>query len=232
MLEVFAKITPLALADSVNPCAIAVLTMVLVSILIENPKDKKRVLSSGLAFILAIFLGYTFYAEVLVQFFKGFATFFAKNSITVKYILASLSMVIGALNIKDFFSYKKGSLGTEMPLFMRPKVKKLTRSMTGPKGSFVIGFVITLFLLPCTAGPLVVAAGLLSTLPLLTTILYILYYNVLFVLPMFVITLLVYWGFKEVDEVSGWKERNIKKLHLIAGSLLFFVGFALLQGWM
>lgn len=231
MLEIFAKITPLALADSVNPCAIAVLTMVLVSILIENPKDKKRVLHSGLAFILAVFLGYTFYAEVLIQFFKGFAAFFAKNSMTVKYVLASLSMIIGALNVKDFFNYKKGSLGTEMPLFMRPKVKKLTRNITGPKGAFIIGFVITLFLLPCTAGPLVVAAGLLSELPILTTIFYILYYNLLFVLPMLIITLLVFWGFKEVDEVSGWKERNIKKLHLIAGVLLFAVGFALLQSW-
>jgi len=33
----FWGITTLALADSVNPCAIAVLTMVLVAILIQNP---------------------------------------------------------------------------------------------------------------------------------------------------------------------------------------------------
>lgn len=231
MLELFSKITPLALADSVNPCAIAVLTMVLVSILVENPKDRKRVLCSGLSFILAVFLGYTFYAEVLVQFFKGFASFFAKNSMTVKYILASIAMLIGALNIKDYFFYKKGSFATEMPLFMRPKMKRIIGEITSPRGAFMTGFIITLFLLPCTAGPLVVAAGLLAEVALLKTILWILYYNFLFVLPMLIIVFMIYFGFKEVDDISGWKERNIKKLHLIAGILLFVVGIALINGF-
>ncbi len=231
MLEILTKITPLALADSVNPCAIAVLTMVLIAILIENPEKKKKVLLSGLAFVLAIFIGYTVYAGILVQFFKGFAAFFAQNSLTIKYILALIAMLIGALNIKDYFMYKKGSFATEMPLFMRPKLKKLTRGITGPKGAFIIGFIITLFLLPCTAGPLVIAAGILSTLPFIATIPWILYYNFVFVLPMIIIVFLIFWGFKEVDEVSGWKERNIKKLHLIAGILLFLVGLALLNNW-
>ena len=44
------KITSLALADSVNPCAIAVLTMILVAILIENPDKRKKVLYGGLSF--------------------------------------------------------------------------------------------------------------------------------------------------------------------------------------
>ena len=143
MLNLLAKITPLALADSVNPCAIAVLTMVLITILIENPEKKKKVLFSGLAFVLAVFIGYTVYTGILVQFFKGFAVFFAKNSLTIKYILAIIAMLIGALNIKDYFIYKKGNIGTEMPLFMRPKVKRLTQQITGPKGAFIIGFIIT-----------------------------------------------------------------------------------------
>ena len=38
------RITLLALADSVNPCEIGVLPMVLVSILLANPRNKKKVL--------------------------------------------------------------------------------------------------------------------------------------------------------------------------------------------
>jgi len=38
--------------------------------------------------------------------------------------LAILSMLIGALNIKEFFFYKKGGFATEMPIWIRPKVKK------------------------------------------------------------------------------------------------------------
>lgn len=231
MLENFWRITGLALADSVNPCAIAVLTMVLVSILVENPKNKRNVLLSGFSFVAAIFLGYLFYGAVITQFFLLFAEFLRENSVYVYKGLAILAMIIGALNIKDYFYYKKGSFATEMPLFMRPKVKKITKKITSPKGAFIIGFVVTLFLLPCTMGPYVVASGILSELGILGALPWLVYYNVLFLIPMAIIIMLVYFGFKKVEEVSGWKDRNIKKLHLIAGILLFLVGLALLNGW-
>ncbi|MCK5624252.1 hypothetical protein KAI04_00230 [Candidatus Pacearchaeota archaeon] len=225
------RITGLALADAINPCAIAVLTMVLVSILIENPKGKKRVLYSGLAFVLAVYIGYFVYGGIIVQFFRVFGTFLRVNSIYVYKGLAFLAMILGALNIKDFFYYKKGSFATEMPLFMRPKVKKIIGKITSPKGAFIIGFIVTLFLLPCTMGPLVIAGGSIAELSFIASSAWLLYYNLLFVLPMLAITLIVYFGFSKVEDVSGWKERNIKKLHLIAGLLLFLMGVALLIGW-
>jgi len=43
---------------------------------------------------------------------------------------------------------------------------------------------------------------------------------------------LIYYGFAKVEEVSGWKERNIRILHLVAGVLLFLVGFGLMMGWL
>lgn len=225
------KISMLALADSVNPCAIAVLTMVLVSILVENPKNRRNVLLSGFAFISSIFIGYLIYGTIIIQFFKIFATFLRENSIFIYKGLAILAMLFGALQIKDFFHYKKGSFGTEMPLFMRPKVKKIIGKITSPGGAFIIGFVVTLFLLPCTMGPYIVASGLLAELGTLGALPWLIYYNLLFVLPMIIIVLLVYFGFRKVEEVSGWKERNIKKLHLVAGILLFLVGLGLLNGW-
>ena len=225
------KMTLLALADSVNPCAIAVLTMVLVAILIQNPEKRKKILSAGLAFVLAVFIGYTFYGVILVQFFKTFAEFLGKNSTYVYKGLAIFAMILGALNVKDFFCYKKGGLGTEMPLFLRPKVKRITEKITSTYGAFIIGFIITLFLLPCTIGPYIVASGLLSGLGFLESTLWLLYYNLLFVIPMLLIVIIVYFGFAKVEDASQWKEKNIKKLHLIAGILLFLVGLFLLIGW-
>lgn len=224
------RITLLALADSVNPCAIAVLTMVLVSILVANPEKKNKVLFAGINFVLAVFIGYLVYGTIIIQFFRVFAEFLRNYSSYVYNGLAILAMIIGALNIKDFFNYKAGSLGTEMPLFMRPKVKKITQKMTSPWGAFIIGFIVTLFLLPCTIGPYIIASGLLSELGFLSALPWLIYYNLLFVLPMLIITLIVYFGFARVQDVSGWKERNIKKLHLIAGILLFLVGLGLLLG--
>lgn len=227
----FGRITLLALADSVNPCAIAVLTMILVSILIAHPEKKRNVLFAGLSFVLAVFIGYMVYGTLIIQFFKIFADWLRESSVYVYRGLAVLAMVIGALNVKDFFRYKPGSFATEMPIFMRSKVKKIISGIISPKGAFVIGFVVTLFLLPCTIGPYVVASGLLSELGFLNAVPWLIYYNVLFVLPMLTITLLIYLGLARVQDVSGWKERNIKKLHLIAGILLFVVGAGILAGW-
>jgi len=226
------RITMLALADSVNPCAIAVLTMVLITILIQNPEKKKKVLLAGLAFSLSVFIGYLFYGVVIVGFFNSFAELLRENSMFLYNGLAILAMIIGALNIKDYFFYKKGSFATEMPIWMRPKVKKIIDKMTSPLGAFLIGFLVTIFLLPCTIGPYIIASGLLSELGILKSIPWLIYYNLLFILPMIIITFIVYFGFSRVEDVSGWKERNIKILHLIAGILLFIVGVALLAGWL
>lgn len=225
------KITTLALADSVNPCAIAVLAMILTAILIQNPGKKRKVLLGGLAFVLAVYIGYLVYGVIIVQLFKTFAEFLRYGSIYVYKGLAVLAMIFGILNIKDFFHYKKGSLGTEMPLFMRPKLKRTIGKITSPIGAFIIGFIVTLFLLPCTIGPYIIASGILSELGILGALPWLLYYNLIFVIPMLIITLVLYFGFKKVHEVEGWKERNIRKLHLIAGVLLLLVGLAILIGW-
>jgi len=202
------------------------------AILIQNPDKRKKVLYGGLAFVSAVFIGYLFYGLVMIQFFKTFAEFMRLNSTYIYEGLAILAMLIGALNIKDFFSYKPGGLATEMPIWMRPRVKKIINDITSTKGAFIIGFLVTLFLLPCTIGPYIVASGILTELGTIKAIPWLLYYNLVFVLPMLFIVGLVYLGFKKVDEVAGWKERNIKRLHLIAGILLFLVGVSLLVGWL
>lgn len=226
------RITLLAFADSVNPCAIAVLTMILMTILIQNPEKKRKVLYGGLAFVFAVFTGYLFYGAIIVQFFQTFAELLRENSNYIYNGLAILAMILGALNVKDYFYYKKGGIATEMPIWMRPKVKKIIDKITSPLGAFIIGFLVTLFLLPCTIGPYIVASGLLSQLGILGALPWLIYYNILFILPMLAITLIIYFGLTRIQDVSGWKERNIKRLHLIAGILLFLVGLALLMGWL
>ena len=76
----FLRITTLALADSVNPCEIAILAMVLISILINNPGKKRKVLYGGLAFVSAVFIGYLVYGLIIIQFFNVFAQFLRENS--------------------------------------------------------------------------------------------------------------------------------------------------------
>lgn len=223
------KILSLAAVDAVNPCEIAVLTMILVAILTADPKNKKRVLMAGLMFSLAIVLMYIVYGLVIIKFFQVVQMLKGVGLVIFK-VLAVLAIILGVLNIKDFFSYRPGGFMTEMPIFLRPKVKKLIASVTSPRGAFVIGLLVTLFLIPCTMGPYFIAGGLLSSLELLKTIPWLVLYNLIFILPMVIITLVVYFGFTTVENVSGWKERNIRYLHLVAGVILVLLGIAMILG--
>ncbi len=225
-----AKIVSLAAVDAVNPCALAVLTLMLIAILTYNPKKKRNILLAGLAFTTSVFIMYLIYGLVIIRFFQLVQALTSIRLWLYK-ILGFAAIILGSLNIRDFVRYKPGGFATEMPLSMRPKVKKLISGVTSPRGAFFVGIFVTVFLLPCTIGPYVIASGILSSLELIKTIPPLLLYNIIFVLPMLGITLIVYAGFAKVEDVSGWKEKNIKYLHLVAGIIMFFLGIAMVLGW-
>ena len=82
----------------------------------------------------------------------------------------------------------------------------------------------------CTIGPYIIASGELSELPFVYTIPWLLLYNIVFVLPMIAITLIIYFGLTTVEKVAGWKERNIRRLHLVEGLILTALGIAMFTG--
>jgi len=167
---------------------------------------------------------------VIIKFFQIIQALTAVRLWLYK-ILGAIAIILAILNIRDFFIYKPGRTGTEMPLFMRPKVKKIIEGITSPKGAFGVGIFVTLFLLPCTIGPYIIAGGILSAMEMLQTLPPLLLYNLIFVAPMLVIVAIVYIGFRKVDDISDWKERNITKLHLVAGIIMFILGIAMIFGW-
>lgn len=220
----FIKILSLAAVDAINPCALAVMTIVLMTLLIHDAHKRKNVLLGGLSFTLAVYILYFLYGLIMVQFFSHAIP---ETGIYASYIFKGFgifAIILGILNIKDYFFYKPGGLATEMPLKLRPKMKFLIKKMTSPKGAFFIGIFVTLFLLPCTIGPYIIASVELSTLNFFKTLMWLLIYNLIFVLPMIAITFIIYLGLTTVDNVSGWKERNIKYLHLIEGLILIILG--------
>ena len=220
----------LAGVDAINPCAIAVLSLILINILVADREKSKKVLFAGLTFTLAIYITYFFYGLIIIQLFKAAVEIIAGIQVYLYTILGVVAIVLGLLNMKDFFRYTPGGIATEMPLFMRPKLKKLISAATSVRGAFVIGIFVTIFLLPCTIGPYIIASGILSAIDIMATVPWLLVYNAVFVLPMIVITLIVYIGFTTVENVSGWKDKNIRYLHLIAGIIMLLLGIAMTFG--
>jgi len=219
----------LGLADSVNPCAISVLALMLIAIVTYNPGNRKQVLLAGLSFVLAVVIMYLFYGYLIITAFQ-----FIQSLASIKlYIYKALgigAIILGILELKDYFKYKPGGVGTEMPLFLRPKVNKIISKVTSPIGAFGMGLFVTVFLLPCTVGPYIILGGLLAEQGFINAIPMLLLYNLIFVLPMIAVTIIVFLGSKRAEDVKDWKEKNVRKMHLIAGALMLLIGVLMVFG--
>jgi len=224
-----AKIASLAVVDAINPCALAVLTLILITILTHNPKQKRNVLLAGLAFTTSVFVIYFLYGLLIIRFFQLVQALAAIRLVLYK-ILALIAIVLGLLQLKDAFWHKLGRPLTGVPRSWQSKVKRMIAGITSPRGAFLVGTFVTIFLLPCTIGPYVIAGGILSVLELLKTVPWLLFYNAIFVLPMIAITLLVYLGIARVEDVASWKDRNMRKLRGIAGGIMLLLGIGMFLG--
>lgn len=230
-----AKIISLGLADSVNPCALSVLALVLIAIVTYNPGNRKKILLAGFSFILAVFIMYLVYGFLIIKAFEVVDSItsireFLYGKLGINFILGIGAIILGVLGLKDFFSYKPGSIGTEMPLFLRPKVNKLISKVTSPLAAFGVGIFVTLFLLPCTIGPYVILGGLLVGQGFINALPSLLLYNFIFVLPMIAVTILVYIGSKKAEDVKDWKDKNVRYMHLVAGILMLLIGILMVLG--
>ena len=166
----------LAIADAVNPCELAILTLALIAIITRYPRERSKVLKVGLMFTLSIFLMYIFYGVVLINVFGLVSGIKAIGPILYK-IFGALGIILGLSNIKDFFSYGGGGFVTEVPRKWRPSMKNLIAKITSPWGAFVVGIICALFLTPCTMGPYIVASGLLQPLGFMRALPLLLLYN-------------------------------------------------------
>lgn len=217
------KIISLGVADSVNPCTLGILSIMLVAILTYNPKKKRNVLFAGLAFTTSVYLMYLLYGIVIVKFFQ-IAQFLTVISSWLYKILGFGAIVLGVLDIKNFIQNKSACT-------VVPKIGDRLKNITSPTGAFVIGAFVTIFLLPCTIGPYIILTGMLSVLEIIAALPLLLFYNLLFVLPMLLITVIIFAGLSTIEDVTAWQTRNMKYLTLISGLIMLILGVALLMGW-
>jgi cytochrome c biogenesis protein CcdA/thiol-disulfide isomerase/thioredoxin len=210
-----------AAVDAINPCEFAVLIILMTCVLASG--SRKRALGFGLCFVLAVYICY---------FLMGLGLFHAIKNLTwtswIYKIAGGIAIVVGILNLKDAISWGAGGFVMEVPLGWRPKMKKFITSVTSVPAAFFAGFIVSLFLLPCTSGPYIVILGMLAEkVTQLSALGYLLLYNFIFVLPMLIITFIVYKGLKP-QTLERWRVKKIKLFHLIAGIVMIGLGAVVL----
>ncbi|HUT22517.1 MAG TPA: GAP family protein [Candidatus Bipolaricaulota bacterium] len=212
-----------AAIDSINPCAIAVLVFLLTFLSVL--KKPKQMLSVGLVYIFFVYLTY-FLAGIGLMAALGLAS--NTLTITIYRLSAVLLIFLGLINIKDFFWYGKG-LSLSIPESKKPLIEKYVRKASLP-AAIVLGVLVSAFELPCTGGVYIAILSLLAVnASYLNGVLYLLLYNLIFVLPLIIILMLVYFGYssKKLEEL---RKKSRSWLRLIIGLAMLVFGIMILTG--
>ena len=206
-----------AAIDSINPCAIGVLIL-MISVLLASRQSLRRMLLLGFAYVLAIYLTYLAAGLGLIYLFSSLPL------VITEYISIGVGVLIigaGIIEIKDYFWYGKG-----LSLTIPPRYAKRLHNFTGKTTLFGImglGAFVAAVELPCTGAPYLAIITLLSQYFDFTAFLLLLLYNVIFIAPLIIILLLVASG-KKLHEIKRWKQAYRGHMRLFIGLLLVAMG--------
>jgi cytochrome c biogenesis protein CcdA len=215
----FTTVIVTALIDSINPCAIGVLVL-LISTLLMLSENKKKLLVTGLIYVTAVYITY-FIAGL------GLLTVIHKLQIgeAISVMVGFLVIFLGFVEIKDFFWYGKG-FSLTIPARYVETIKKYSKDMT-IAGAVILGVLVAAVELPCTGGPYLAITTILAEHFDWVAVWYLVIYNFIFVLPLIVIVLLAYFGTAAVH-INKWKEKYKKWMRLFTGLLLIALGVLLI----
>jgi cytochrome c biogenesis protein CcdA len=208
-----------ALIDSINPCAFGVLIFLMISLL--KMGSNKRALKAGLIYTAAVF---TTYFLAGFGIFKAIQTF---TSVTYYIYLAAglLVLGVGILEFIDFFRKDKPSILRITPK-AKPMIVNIMHKGTIP-AMILLGIVVSLFELPCTGG---IYLAILTTMSINKTfgVPYLLLYNLIFVLPLIVLTLLIYKG-TSPESLQKWTSKEKRWMKFAAGVVMVALGIYILN---
>lgn len=211
--------------DAFNPCAFFVL-LFLLSLLI-HAGSRARMLFIGGVFLFFSGLIYFVFMATWLNAFRWLG-----EIALVTTAAGALAILIALINIKDYFWFKKGiSLG--IPDAAKPglyqRMRGLLRADSLPAltlGTVALAVAANSYELLCTAGfPMVYTRLLtLSDLAPWQHYAYLLLYNVVYVIPLLIITLLFTYslGSRKLSESEG------RFLKLVSGSMMLGLGILLL----
>lgn len=211
-----------AAIDSINPCAIGVLIL-MVSVVLGSGKSVGRLLLLGGAYIFAIFATYLLAGLGLVYFLSEIPILIAEY---LSIAVGILVILAGLLEIKDFFWYGKG-FSLQIPHYFAQKIQNMSTSKTTIVGVMLLGAFVAAVELPCTGAPYLAIITVLRINFDLTAFGLMVLYNVIFVAPLIIILAMVAGGAK-ISAVQKWKEESKGAMRLGMGLLLIALGWILI----
>jgi cytochrome c biogenesis protein CcdA len=215
-----------ALVDSINPCVFGVLIFLLAYMSRVYKKNMNKMLVAGFIYITAVYI--TYFLLGMGIFTLAYTAGLAKPFYRVA---AGIAIIAGLLEIKDFFWYGQGPSLQIIPGGAE-RIKKYTETMEKMEVShpslslaiaFLLGVLVVFVELPCTGAPYLAILGMLTKGEYYTAIPLLLLYNLIFILPLFIIIGMVYFGATS-KALEGWRKENRGLMRLAIGLFLLLLG--------
>lgn len=220
------------LVDGINPCAFATL-LFFISYIILRSGSRRQILLVGCSFAVGVFCAY-FLAGIGLERIVTGTSWFGTVARWFYGILGLLSAVLAVVSFRDAARAAHGSaaeMTLQLPGQEKSRIRSLIRAVAGshlmPLWAFLVAFPVALLEFLCTGQTylptivLIIAnQGLHSH-----AVLLLLLYNLLFILPLLVITVLAAAGISS-ERLRSWFTRHISASKLL-GALLFTL-FAIL----
>jgi cytochrome c biogenesis protein CcdA len=222
------------LIDGINPCAFATLIF-FVSYLTLSGRSGKEVLFVGGAFTFGVFLAYLAVGLGLYQILELVGETLDLIASIVYALTGVFCLVLAVLSFLDYRKARQGDIGDMLLKLPEPLRKRINTTIRkGRKarsyvlGAFFAGVMISFLELACTGQVYLPTIIFVSSIPelRLRAIAFLVIYNLLFVLPLVVIFVLVYFGTTSKDLTRFLREKAaLVKLGMT-------VVFIALGGWL
>ncbi len=190
-----------ALIDGLNPCAFATIVF-FISYLAFAGRKGRDILLVGAAFALGVFITYLAVGLGLYQLLTRLP-FLTTLGRWVYGITAALCVVLAVFSILDYFAARRGApeeMRLRLPMKLRRRINTMIRESASAPAlagvALVSGFVISAIELACTGQVYLPTIIFVMGQPALRAqaTLYLLLYNVIFILPLLVVFALAYFG--------------------------------------
>jgi len=212
-----------AMVDSLNPCGLSVLVFLLIPLV--SAGSRRRILLVGGAYITAMFLFHLLAGIGLFSVFSlsGFSRTFA-------YIGGAIALLLGIITIADVLRNKETFL-LSIPESHKGLLGNNIRKASIP-AAFFLGLLAGILGFSCTGGIYISILGLMGReMTVMSGLPWLVLYNIVYILPLILITLVVAFGISP-ERVDSMRAEYKQALRLGIGLVLMVLGAVILFGWL
>ena len=228
-----APVLAAGLVDGLNPCAFA--TMIFfVSYMAIAKRRGREILFVGGAFTLGVFLAYLLIGLGFLTAIKSLS-FLVTVAKAVYLATAVFCFGLAAVSVRDFVRIRRGGLAEmslQLPGYLKDRIHKVVREQARVRrfvlAAFASGFVISLLELLCTGQVYLPTIVFVVGVPELRAqaTLYLVLYNLMFIVPLVGIFVLAYFGTTSRD-LTRFLQKRAATIKLAMAAV-----FAALGGWL